>query len=141
MTRWREEDLSPDIRRRIADDPTRRPAVAHSPNLPSQNAKYWNKIVFVDGERFHSKLEAGHYEQLKLAKATGLIWTFLRQVPFHLGGGVKHVVDFEILFRGREPLFVDSKGFDVKAGRDKRKLVRALYGVEIRIWSQHEIVL
>lgn len=141
MTRWRAEDLTADQRSMIAEDPCRRAFKPWGDSTPPDNPKYRNKIVFIDGQRFHSKLEAQHYEQLKLARAGGLIRTFLRQVPFLLGGGVRHIVDWMVIDNEGRARFFESKGYDQKTGRMKRKLVHAQYGVEIKIWGQPEIQL
>lgn len=138
MTRWRAEDIPADVRSRIADDVWHRGV---SRKAPEHRSKYRNKIIYIDGLRFHSKLEAQHYEQLKLAKAGGLIRAFLRQVPFHLPGGVKHFVDWMVLYEGREPVFAESKGSDLPMGRLKRKQVQELYGVKIVMWGLPEITL
>ncbi len=56
--------------------------------------KYGNQRTVVDGVNFPSKLEAKYYMELKLRLADGEIAYFLRQVPFHLPGGVVYRVDF-----------------------------------------------
>ena len=56
--------------------------------------KYRAEPTVVDGIRFDSKLEARYYEQLKIRQAGGEVVGFLRQVPIHLPGKTKLVVDF-----------------------------------------------
>ena len=49
-----------------------------------KGAKYRNKIVVVDGVRFHSQKEATHFGKLKLMVKAGLISDLCRQVPYRL---------------------------------------------------------
>jgi hypothetical protein len=87
--------------------------------------------------RFHSRLEARHYDELQAMRAAGLMRYFLRQVPFALPGGRVHRVDWMVVLPEREPQYFDSKGIDTQMGRLKRDQVRDLYGVEIRLWTKH----
>ena len=103
--------------------------------------KYGAEPTVVDGIRFPSKLQAGHYQQLKLLKSAGVIRSFLREVCFHLPGGARHLVDWMILRDGQEPLFCESKGRDLPMGRMKRKQVEELYGVSIVMWTKEQISL
>lgn len=84
-----------------------------------------------DGMKFPSKREARYYDQLKLEVKAGLVSFFLRQVPFHLPGGVKFVLDF-LVFRSNGTVeLIDTKGRRTQQYIDKKKLVEALYPVEI----------
>jgi len=65
----------------------------------------------VDGVKFSSKKEARYYGDLSLAQKSGQLLFFLRQVPFHLGGGVRYVCDFAEFWANGEVRFVDTKGF------------------------------
>lgn len=58
--------------------------------------KFRAKVTETDGIKFSSKKEAARYHQLKLLQRNGDVLFFLRQVPFHLDGGVKYVADFMI---------------------------------------------
>lgn len=84
-----------------------------------------------DGISFASKREARYYQQLCLARSAGDLLFFLRQVPFHLPGGVRYVVDFAEFWKSGEVRFVDTKGFKTESYKAKRKMVMALYPVEI----------
>lgn len=105
------------------------------PALPTgHHHKYNAKEEWKDGIRFSSKLEARCYEWLKLRQAAGEVLWFVRQVPFDLGGGVKHRVDFlAVLAIGVE--LIEAKGRDLPEGKVRRKLVEARYGVKIQLWS------
>jgi uncharacterized protein DUF1064 len=85
----------------------------------------------VNGEKFSSKKEARYYEQLLLAKNSGELLFFLRQVPFHLVGGVRYVCDFAEFWRNGDVRFVDTKGFKTPMYILKKKQVEASYPIEI----------
>jgi hypothetical protein len=129
MSRWKAEDLTPEMRARIVGSP-------HQPVSPKGPAahKYCAKEVWVDNIRFSSKLEAQHYKLLKLLKTSGEIRYFLRQVKFHLPG-TTHLVDWMVVLESCEPVYLDSKGYDLPMGRLKRKQVLELYGVQIHVWT------
>ena len=90
----------------------------------------------LDGIKFASKKEANYYAGLKLRQAAGLVLFFLRQVPFHLPGNIRYVVDFaEFLAdedgEGGEVRFVDVKGFKTDMYKLKVKQVKDCFGVTI----------
>ena len=90
--------------------------------------------VEFDGIRFDSKKEASYYKRLKLRQQSGDILFFLRQVPFHLPGGVRYVVDFQEFHADGTVHFVDVKGMQTPEFKAKKKMVEALYRpVEIKI--------
>lgn len=80
-----------------------------------------------DGITFSSKAEAVYYERLKLLKASGQVVQFLRQVPFHLPGGVRYVCDFLVFWADGNVEFIDVKGMETESFRAKRKVVEQLY--------------
>lgn len=86
-----------------------------------------------DGIKFPSKLERRYYQHLMLLKHAGEVVFFLRQVPFHLPGGVKYVADFQIFYADGTVSFVDVKGVETDTFKMKRKMVEALYPVEIQV--------
>lgn len=85
----------------------------------------------INGIKFPSKKEAAYYQQLLLAKKSGDLLFFLRQVPFHLDGGVKYLCDFMEFWKNGEIRFVDTKGVKTSMYIVKRKLVQAAYPIEI----------
>ena len=87
----------------------------------------------VDGIKFDSKKEAKYYGQLQLRKKSGEIVFFLRQVPFHLPGGVIYRVDFQEFLSDGTIRFTDVKGFSTPEFIMKKKMVEDLYPVEIEI--------
>lgn len=97
-----------------------------------RRAKYGNQVTHVDGIRFDSKREARYYEQLKLRKAAGEVSYWLRQVPIHLPGGTRYVIDFLVFFvDGRAPDYVDVKGRETKEFRIKKREVEHQYPLRI----------
>ncbi len=95
----------------------------------------WHKFhaqrTDVDGVKFSSKKEARYYQQLLLAEKSGELLFFLRQVPFHLAGGVRYVCDFAEFWKNGEVRFVDSKGFRTPMFIAKKKMVEASYPIKI----------
>jgi hypothetical protein len=95
--------------------------------------KYNAVATIVDGFRFDSKKEAAYYSKVKLLKEKGEIVLLLRQVPFHLPGGVSYRLDFFELYSNGEVWFVDVKGRDTPMSKLKRKQVEALYDITITL--------
>ncbi|MDM4015838.1 DUF1064 domain-containing protein [Roseiconus lacunae] len=89
--------------------------------------KYNAVSVTTDGIRFDSTAEANYYHQLKLRVAAGDVVVFLRQVPFHLPGGVKYVCDFQEFHADGSVHFVDVKGHETAQFKAKKKQVETLY--------------
>ena len=96
-------------------------------------SKYKNTPTHVDGWRFDSKREATRYSDLKMLKEFGEIEFFLRQVPFHLPGNIKYIVDFVIFWKDGRVTFEDVKGMETDTFKLKKKLVEDVYPVEIDI--------
>ena len=95
------------------------------------NHKFGAKITELDGIKFSSKKEAGVYSQLDLRKKAGDVLFFLRQVPFHLPGGVRYVVDFVTFDKDGSVHFIDAKGVKTESYRAKKRMVEALFPIEI----------
>ena len=93
--------------------------------------KFNAKRTVCDGIKFPSELEAAYYQQLKIRQAAGDVLFFLRKVPFHLPGGVKYVVDFVRFDADGTVHFVDCKGMKTDMYIAKKKMVEALYPIEI----------
>ena len=93
--------------------------------------KFGNRITERNGIKFHSKKEADYYDQLILAQKAGNVIFFLMQVPFHLPGNVKYIVDFQVFMTDGTIKFIDVKGHRTAQYITKKKMVEALYPVEI----------
>ncbi len=86
-----------------------------------------------DGFRFDSKKEAARYGRNKLLLASGEMLMQLRQVPFHLPGGVIYRLDFAEFYLNGDILWIDVKGRDTPQSKQKRRQVEALYPVTITL--------
>ena len=95
--------------------------------------KYGAKAVVVDGIRFDSKKEARHYTQLKLRVRAGEVLFFLRQVPIHLTGNVRLVIDFLEFHADGSVHFVDTKGVLTEGFKIKKRQAEDLYPITIEI--------
>ena len=93
--------------------------------------KFNAKPTECDGIKFASKKEAQYYQDLKLRQAAGLVLFFLRQVPFHLPGTIRYVVDFAEFLADGEVRFVDVKGYKTDMYKLKVKQVKDVIGVTI----------
>ena len=89
--------------------------------------KYNAKQTVHDGIRFDSKKEAERYGTLKLLHFAGEVLTFIRQVPFHLPGGVRYVCDFQVFWADGSVTFEDVKGFKTASYKAKKRMVEDLY--------------
>lgn len=100
-------------------------------------SKYRNKKTVyksIQGfeRRYDSKKEAAYAADLdKLIRAKDVLW-WLPQVSIPLPGGVVYRADF-LVHRNRGVEFVDVKGRDTQASINKRKQVKALFGIYVRI--------
>lgn len=98
--------------------------------------KFGAKPTHYNGRRYASKLEASYAWQLETLKTAGDVLFWLEQVPFHLPGGTKYVCDFQVFYASGEVRFVDVKGFETPEFKLKKRLVEALYPVEIELWTR-----
>jgi hypothetical protein len=93
--------------------------------------KFNAKPTVVDGVRFSSKKEAAYDAQLQMAKKSGQLLFYLRQVPFALPGGVAYRCDFLEFWANGEARFVDVKGMKTPMYTLKKKQVEEIYPVTI----------
>jgi hypothetical protein len=102
-------------------------------------SKYRNVKVTVDGIRFDSKREAAYYGELKMRERAGEVSGVELQRPFKLLGPkgelmATYKADFAF-WDNREDRFrvIDVKGVETKEFRLKRKMMRALLGIEVEV--------
>jgi len=93
--------------------------------------KFHARPQTVDGKWFGSKKEANYYQQLELAKKSGELLFYLQQIPIRLPGGVTYRCDFLEFWRNGDVRFIDVKGFKTQSYIAKKKMVEALYPIEI----------
>lgn len=99
-------------------------------------AKYRSERAELDGRNFASKAEARRYASLNQLQTIGEITNLRCQVPFALVvNGVKicdYVADFTYLDKAGAMVVEDVKGVATPAYKLKKKLMAALYGVDIK---------
>lgn len=95
--------------------------------------KYKAKRTEIDGISFPSILESKYYQKLKLRLAAKDIKYFLRQVPIHLPGNVKLVVDFLVFENDGSIRYIETKGMMTPIAKMKIKQAEALYPIKIEI--------
>lgn len=105
----------------------------HEQSQVAKRHKFRARAVVQDGIRFPSMLEGRHYDHLKYLQSTGEVLFFLRQVPFHLPGGTKLVVDFQVFWADGTVSFQDTKGHLTKEFKIKKREVEHHYPIEIEI--------
>ena len=103
--------------------------------------KYGNHKTIVDGITFDSKAEANRYLELKALELKGIIKGLERQKTYKLVKGrwpstgkpfsASYKADFVYTLDG-EIVVEDVKGYKTEAYVLKKKLMMALYGIEIR---------
>lgn len=97
-------------------------------------SKYGNIKTVIDGHRFDSKKEADHYIHLKVRQSRGEISNLELQPKFPLAiNGAKictYKADFAYDENGKR-ITVDVKGFKTPIYKLKKKLLSAIYGVQI----------
>lgn len=87
-----------------------------------------------DGIIFPSKREMECYLEQKLKVKSGTTIFFLRQVPLHLPGGVKLVLDFVTFDTDGSVHFIEAKGAKTEQYKAKKRMVEALYPIQIEEW-------
>lgn len=118
------------IRRERASLPKSGPMAA----IPKRG-KYGNrKTVCRHDHRHDSKKEALRCDELHILEAGGAIEHLILQPPFFIGvNGVeicKYVADFAYIDNGKR-IVEDVKGMRTATYRIKRKLMKAIYGIEV----------
>lgn len=93
--------------------------------------KFHAKPTEFNGIKFASKKEAEYYRQLLIRQRIGEVLFFLRQAPFHLPGEIRYIVDFVEFLADGTVHFVDVKGMETPIYKTKKKMVEAIYPIEI----------
>lgn len=102
-------------------------------NFRNIKHKFKAKQVENDGVKFGSKLEARWYTIIKDMQDSGEVLFFLRQVPFHLPGGVTYRADFMIFFSDGHVEVWEAKGYETPEWKIKQKMVEDIYPIKIKI--------
>jgi hypothetical protein len=85
----------------------------------------------VDGFLFASKAEASRWRELEALRRGGAVRFALRQVPFHLPGRTRYVLDFLVCWADGRLTFEDVKGHRTEVYKLKRRQVEELFGLKI----------
>lgn len=117
----------------VMNKPWRNTPISNSPNHSLPRHKFSAKKVDYDGIKFDSKLEGSYYLHLKRLQQFGDVLFFLRQVPIHLLGGTKLVVDFQVFYADGSCRFIDTKGVETPDFLIKKREVEAIYPFEIEV--------
>lgn len=102
--------------------------------------KYRNKKTVIDNVTFDSKLEARHYGKLKLLMQAGEINRLELQPRYELIVNYINIGFYKADFRffdkkeDRERV-IDCKGIDTPVSKLKRKMVKAIYNIDVEIWN------
>jgi hypothetical protein len=111
-------------------------AAARKSMKVAKPSKYRNKRTVVDGIMFASQREAKRYSELKLLQEAGKIDGLRLQVklPCYCCGNLicTYIADFWYGDLEKHACVIeDAKGFKTPVYRLKKKLVEAIYGIEI----------
>lgn len=98
--------------------------------------KYNAKATVVDGIKFPSRREANRYGELKLLERAGEIAQLEMQIrfPLKIDGFLvaTYVLDFRYYDNVKnEIIHEECKGFKTDVYQIKKKLMRAIYGIEL----------
>lgn len=100
----------------------------------NRRSKFNAKKVSIDGNNFDSKLEADRYLELKLLEKQGVIseLVFHKKYPLYVNNILicSYEADFVYKSNGKE-IVEDTKGFLTKEYKIKKKLMSAVYGIDI----------
>ena len=99
-------------------------------------SKYHAEPVIVDGVRFASKKEGKRYGELKLLQDAGEITDLICHPRWPLTVNGIRVANYEADFsyydcRQERPVVEDVKGIKTPVYRLKRRMMKAIYGIEI----------
>ena len=103
--------------------------------MTESRSKYGNKRTMVDNIEFASKAEANRYVELKMLQLAGEIKDLQLQVKFRIVVSNVHICDYIADFCYTERLsevVEDVKGVRTREYRLKAKLMKAIWGIEIR---------
>lgn len=93
--------------------------------------KFRAKPQEYQGIKFASKKELKRFIELETLQKAKEVVFFLRQVPFHLAGGVKYICDFVVFWKDGSVTIEDVKGYKTELYKTKKKLVEAEYPIKI----------
>lgn len=103
-----------------------------------KRSKYGARKTVLDGITFDSQAEAKYYAELKQREKAGEVFEVELQPRFALTVNGHLISTYRADFRFFDALVkrnrvIDVKGFDTRDGKLRRKLVRAVYGIEVEL--------
>lgn len=119
-----------------------------------RRSKYGAKRTKIDGVTFDSKAEARHYLELKALEKAGKIEKLVCHPAYRIEFNGTFICRVELDFTffekvdsrahcrtdsGYLEVFEDVKGVDTAVSRLKRKLLKAFYGIEVRVIPAEKI--
>lgn len=129
------KDLSDADRKAIGQRSARALSRRSDPRAETTKSKHRNIKTEIDGIVFDSKLEATRYSDLRLMEKAGAISDLALQVPFEIVINdqliCKYVADFVYNDKDGKQVVEDAKGQLTQVYRLKKKLMRAVLGIEI----------
>lgn len=135
MLRWSDEQLA-------AYQAIRKAVANNAPIEPPARAKYRNKKTTINGKTFDSKLEASRYVQLVRLQEGGVISNLKCQVRFALEINNNLICHYIADFTYRDAEFnevvEDAKGVRTKDYVLKKKLMRAIHGIDIQEYRREK---
>jgi hypothetical protein len=111
----------------------------YNPKWFKSRSKYGAKKTVVDGITFDSKWEAERYGQLKAMERGGLVTELELQVPYNIIVNdqkiCKYIADFRYKLEHAngtiEDVVEDAKGVETPEFKLKKKLMKAVFNIEI----------
>jgi len=105
----------------------------------AKKSKYNAERTKRHNRNFDSIVEADYFDKLLMLQKAGEVVMFLWQVPLHLDGGTKLVVDFQVFWKDGSVTFEDVKGMVTDVFKIKKREVEAKYPIEIKIIKRKDI--
>ncbi|MDX0530767.1 DUF1064 domain-containing protein [Sinorhizobium medicae] len=107
-------------------------------DLIERPSKYRNKKTTVDGVKFDSKREAEFYSSLKQLERAGQVYEVELQKPYALTVNGQLVCTYKADFAFYDAIqkrnrVVDIKGVATKDFVIKKKLMRAVFGIDVEV--------
>lgn len=129
--------LGPDAQRQVREQLTRDTGLGEI-IATEREGKYKNRpTMFSSSQGFTvraaSKKEAKDYAMLDLGIKTGLVDRWVPQVSFLLPGSIRYRCDALVWWADGRVTVRDAKGYETPAFKDRKKLMRSTYGLEIDV--------
>lgn len=133
--RWTEEQFA-EVKARMEVDADRR--LQHGVELPSgmtrKPAKYRNRKVTHNGEKFDSVREMQAWKVFRTQELMGAIRSVIRQVSMPMPSSHRRIrIDFLVIENDGKHRWFDAKGFATPEFKLKSDIVKSGYGITIEL--------